>query len=786
MAIEKVIDVKVNGKDAEKNLDNITKKINEQKQITIEFERELKRLEKQLRDTPKNALAEQRDLTQRITHMKDAIVDQNLSLKQLNHEKTVAVQEQKQFSQATKESSKEMSVLTSTVDRYTGGAISGFKRVTAGVGSLSLGFKGLGAAIAATGIGALVIVIGSLIAAFKTSEEGQNRWAKVLGIVGSVVGNFVDLLADLGEKLIWAVTNPKQAWDGFVDALNKGYQFIKGQVVDRMIANWDILSGTFQAGVLSMRIAWNDFIGDGEKAEELRTELQGVNDKVNEAKDVIEEKNQEIIDGYSRAKDAVNEFIDELEEEAKAAAKVADMRAKADLIERDLLVERSKLESQIAELKLKSRLEDEYSAKQRAQFLKDAQGLEEQLIDKEKEALELRRDAQILENSFARSTKENLDAEAQAKAAGNNTEARRLNQQRQTQRELNRLNNEVARNAKQLRDEERKSIEEDNKKLAEQRKELNDKIEELENEYLTSQLDKQTQEENAVREKYFAIIEMARAAGEETLLLEEAQQMALQEIRDRYEQERLDKLQSFRDKFIEQQELDLEQQREQALSELELLTTTEEEKLQAIAEINEYYRQLQKDKDKEDLEDLQAIEAAKQATRVQALNDLINIAGQETKVGQALLIAKQGLALKELVMQATKTISFAKLSAAESIVAIQSGAAQTAKVGFPQNIPLLIGYAAQAAGILSSIKGAVSGAKNVANSFGASGGGASGGASGGERPSASFNLVGDRGGVSQLGLQGQPEQEPIKSYVVSGEVSTAMELERNAVSDAGF
>jgi len=770
MAIERVIDVNVNSKDAEKNLDALTKKINEQKKITIEFERELKRLEQQLRDTPKNSLGAQRDLTQRITHMKDAINDQNLSLKQLNHEKTVAVQEQKQFSKETEKSTKEVSTLTSIVDRYTGGAISGFKRTLSGVSSLSLGFKGLGAAIAATGIGALVIIIGSLIAAVKSSEEGQNRWAKIMGVVGSVVGNLVDILADLGEKLIWAITNPRKAWDGFVDALNKGYQFIKGQVVDRLKANWDILSGAFQAGVLAMRIAWNDFVGDGKKAEELRNELSEVVDKVNEAKKVIEEKNQEIVDGYNRAKDAVTGFIGELEEEARAAARVADMRAKADLIERNLLVERAKLENEIAQLKLQSRLEDEFSAKQRAQFLKDAQKLEEELITTEKQYLELRRDAQVLENTFARSTKENLDAAAQATAAVIQAEARRTNAQRQTQRELNRLNKESAREANQAREEERKAIDEHNKKLAEQRKELNDKIQELEQSYLESFLDKQTQEENAVREKYFAIIEAARQhakdmgatqeeQNEAARLLEEAQQAALQEITDRYEQERLDKLQSFRDKFIEQQELDLEQQREKALSELELLTTTEEEKLQAIAEINEYYRQLQKDKDKEDLEDYKILQQAKVDVVSQTLGMTAKVIGKNSELGK---FAASAQALIDTYGGINKVIN------TESVLPEPFATAQRiASIGTIS----AIGFKA---------------VKDINKTKIPGGGGASGQTSIGDRPSASFNLVGDRGGVTQLGLQEQQGQEPIKTYVVSGEMTTAQELERNAIEDAGF
>jgi hypothetical protein len=77
------------------------------------------------------------------------------------------------------------------------------------------------------------------------------------------------------------------------------------------------------------------------------------------------------------------------------------------------------------------------------------------------------------------------------------------------------------------------------------------------------------------------------------------------------------------------------------------------------------------------------------------------------------------LLAKELVMEAKKTITFSTLKASEATVATATGAAKTAAVGFPQNIPLLIAYAAQAAGIIAAIVSAVKGAKSAASSIGA-------------------------------------------------------------------
>jgi hypothetical protein len=110
------------------------------------------------------------------------------------------------------------------------------------------------------------------------------------------------------------------------------------------------------------------------------------------------------------------------------------------------------------------------------------------------------------------------------------------------------------------------------------------------------------------------------------------------------------------------------------------------------------------------------IERSRISVKQKALDDIISIAGAESDVGRAALVAKQILMAKELVMEIKRTITFSNQAAARSTVAVAEGTAQTAKVGFPQNIPLLIGYAAQAAAIISSIVSAVRSAKSAASS----------------------------------------------------------------------
>ena len=107
------------------------------------------------------------------------------------------------------------------------------------------------------------------------------------------------------------------------------------------------------------------------------------------------------------------------------------------------------------------------------------------------------------------------------------------------------------------------------------------------------------------------------------------------------------------------------------------------------------------------------LEQTKLDHKKMATDAVIGLLGAETAAGRAALVIKQVLAAKELLLQIKNTIAFSKLEVAKSQVAVAAGVAQTAKVGFPQNIPLLIAYAAQAVGIISAIKSAVRGAQSA-------------------------------------------------------------------------
>jgi hypothetical protein len=415
--------------------------------------------------------------------------------------------------------SKATSGLTGQLDKMTGGAVSGFRAMTTGIKGSVTGLKTFKAALAATGIGLLIVAIGSLVTAFKSSEEGANKLSKILTVIGSVTDNLLDLLADLGEKIIYAFENPREALTSFTDLIK-----------ENLINRFEGLIEFFPKIGEAITLLFEGKFGQAGKvaADAVGKVTLGV---------------ESVTDATADAAKAVGDFTNQVVEEGKKAAEIADKRAKANLLERQLLVERAQLEGDIAALRLKSRQEDEFTAQERKDALLEAQRLEDQLLAKETEVLTLRRDAQVEENKLARSSVENLNKEAEAVAAVERQRAQRLTQQRSTQRELNRLNKELEREetaaAKEKADAEKKATEEA-RKAAEERAKLRAKEleaqQKLNDDLYAESLSAREREELALMEQYDARIAIA---GDDEGLIQAATESFLEkqaELEEKYRQ----------------------------------------------------------------------------------------------------------------------------------------------------------------------------------------------------------------------------------------------------------
>ena len=403
------------------------------------------------------------------------------------------------------ETSKSTQAMSGTLDKATGGAVSKFTAFKGAIGSVTTGFKSLRVAIIATGIGALLIAVTALGQAFTRSEEGQNKFAKILGVIGSVTGNLLDLLADLGENIISVFENPKQALIDF-----------KNLIVENITNRFEAIIDTLGfLGSAFKKVFSGDFTGALEDAKKAGSSyidsLTGVKNSID------------------KASESVKNFTKEIVDDANAAAKIADQRANAEKKARDLIVERAEAERKIAELREKAVNKDKFTAQERIKFLEEAGKVSDELAAKEVEVAKLRLEAKQTENALTKSNKDDLNEAAQLEASVIQLETQRLNLQKRLSTELLTSKREEAAAQKAIIDEENKRNEE---AVAKEEKRLTD-IETIQEAYRQKQKDKdaETELEKINLEEERKLAELERL---------DASELQKQEVIDFYNGLRLD------------------------------------------------------------------------------------------------------------------------------------------------------------------------------------------------------------------------------------------------------
>lgn len=577
-----------------------------------------------------------------------------------------------------KKASGEMGAFGSVADKATGGAITSFKGLKGVVSGSIKQFGVLRLAIAATGIGALVLAVTAVGKAFTSSEEGQNKFAKIMGVIGSITGNLVDLLADLGEKLISVFENPKQALKDFGNLIRDNIQ-TRFEGLTELIPQLGkaiklLFKGEFsEAG----KVAGNAVAKVALGVENISDKIQGAIDKT-------------------------KEFIQENQREAKIAAQIADQRAAADKQERALITERAEANRKIAELREKAADKENVSVEERIAALQEAGRINEEITLKEIEAARLRFEAKKAENALTKSTKADLDEQAQLEARLIELETARLQKQKSLTAEVTTATREAASEQKAIKD-----------------KEAAD--------------DKARDEKEAKRKADIKAIEDA--------LIKKAQDEAAQ---------------------TELQKIELEKIR--AIESLDLLKATEEERANIIASYDAKIK-AQKDKDREAERIAEEIlQKQKIAIVGQTFGAIAGILGENSKAGKAAAIAQ------------------ATINTYQGITEVL-----TNKTTLPEPFGTIQKIASAGTVLASGLKAvrSISSQKLPSISGGRGGGGVSAAAAP-TLAAPSFNIVG-QGGTNQLAESiGSQQKQPVKAYVVSGDVTTAQSMERNIVESASI
>lgn len=345
-------------------------------------------------------------------------------------------------------------------------------------------------------------------------------------------------------------------------------------------------------------------------------------------------------------------------------------------------------------------------------------------------------------------------------------------------------------------------------------------------------LDAKTEEQKLAldRSRAEAQLKNLKATSEEKLALkalydrkEEDLEKKKQENINAITAEYSDKLRELNAK-TDQQKLDLalikqQEEEDKKIAELEKLNATEAEK----KAVKDYYISLeaqtkkdfdlaQEEKRKVDAEKRKAeaetfnqemiaqeerLQAAKRNALESGLAFLTLFAGKNKAIALGILAVQKGLAIADIITNASKSIATQTAANSAAIIATNAfyapfgpaGAAAAAAQNIKNNASFVKGVAltkvSAGINIASILAAGIQGAKSITAGGGDSGGEAAGG--GGAAPQApTFNVVGNSG-VNQLAqtIAGQgANQQPIQAYVVSGQVTTAQSLDRNRVDNA--
>ena len=399
------------------------------------------------------------------------------------------------------------------------------------------GLKFLKIALISTGIGAIVVAVGALTAAFFSTQRGADALTRVITPLKVIFEVFVGFLQDTSFKVFDRL---KKAIDDPAKAFKDLGKAIADNVLNRFIAIAE-LGGA--VGKVIQGIIDRDFSLIGE----------GLEDTVNAT--------LKVVTGVDDIVGSVKDLAEETEKATKTA--LSDGKKLADI---EIELERIRIRNTVPLAK------QNFLYKESVKLANDQNKTDEErilgLINAEK--------ALVKANNLR---KEEIQAEldiAELKASFNDTDrkgqleiekikARLFESDTEFQKKSGALTslrtgiekkaiNEIAKAKKKAFDEQRKREQEEKDRLID----FNQTKEDLENAYTDSLLSDEQREINAVRDKYFAIIEMAKKNKDDITTLEAARKAEIDAIKakttkeeDEEEAKRKDKKEAQQIKEIE-------------------------------------------------------------------------------------------------------------------------------------------------------------------------------------------------------------------------------------------
>ena len=301
MADKKIaLDLEVNIKKGDMTLGELNKQlqdlgtnIQEQKDILIEFEKELLDLDKIQASTSKTELARQTELKDKQDELKVAIKDQRLAIRDLTNEQSKASGEVNAYNKELENTKKG---LEKTADAQKNGS-----KASA---IFSKGLKAVGTAFKAMGIGLIVAGLKFLYDALSSNQKVMDAFSTVTETISIVMAKVVDVIANVVEQ---------------VGKSSKGFEGLKNVILGMITIAFTPLQLAFygiKLGIQEAQLIWEkSFLGSGDAKK-----IQELTKGIEETKDSISEVAKSAVEAGSQVANNIGKAISEVSQVVSASA----------------------------------------------------------------------------------------------------------------------------------------------------------------------------------------------------------------------------------------------------------------------------------------------------------------------------------------------------------------------------------------------------------------------------------------------------------------------------------
>ena len=230
--------------------------------------------------------------------------------------------------------------VTAQADKLTGGLVSGFRNGVAGIKKGITAMKSLKVAVAATGIGLLLIAITALTSYFTKTQRGADKLSQALKGIGAVVDVLVDRISTFGEGLFKILSGDfsegvdilKGTLSGLGEEIrNEAKAAIDLEKAQQALEDRQIslikVNAQRRASIEKLRLAAEDTTKtDKERADALREAAKLQNDIADDEISIAKERARII-----RERVALGESSrDDIREQAEAEARIIELEAERD------------------------------------------------------------------------------------------------------------------------------------------------------------------------------------------------------------------------------------------------------------------------------------------------------------------------------------------------------------------------------------------------------------------------------------------------------------------------